>query len=76
MSKDSYHVLPDLVSGWVVKKYGSSKAIRKFKSQESAIEYARSITVKYHSELYVHGPDGSIESKDSYNNEPLPPNDW
>lgn len=76
MSKDSYHVLPDLVSGWVVKKYGSNKAIRKFESQQLAIEYARSITVEIHAELYVHGQDGTVESKDSFNSEPLPPQDW
>lgn len=76
MSKDSYHVLPDLISGWVVKKYGSSRAIKKFDSQQSAIEYARNISIETHGELYIHQPDGSIRSKDSFRSDPPPPKEW
>jgi hypothetical protein len=66
MSKNSQHVIPHPDGGWSVKKGGATRATRRFETQKEAIRYGRKISKVQGSELYVHGRDGMVRSKDSY----------
>ena len=70
----SQHVVKD-DSGWAVKKGGSTKATRHFKTQKEAIHWARGVAKRQKAEFYIHGKDGKIRAKDSYGNDPNPPKD-
>lgn len=73
MSKSSQHVVPHPDGGWSVKKGGATHVTRRFETQKEAISYGRKISKAQGSELYVHGRDGMVRSKDSYGNDPHPP---
>jgi len=76
MSKKSNHVVPSQKSGgWAVKKAGASKASKAFIKKDDAIKYARGLSRKEKSELYIHKKDGSIQNRNSYGNDPFPPRD-
>lgn len=47
-------------TGWAVKKQGTAKASKVYKSQEEAIRGARRMSTS--SEIVVHRRDGSIRS--------------
>lgn len=67
------HVVPDSQSGWNVKKGGDDKSISHHNKKDNAIDNARKISKKNHSELYIHGKDGKIQRKDSHGGDPYPP---
>jgi hypothetical protein len=69
------HVIPNLRGGWSVRHTGAARATRVFDRQEDAVEYARDIARKEHSELYVHRRDGTIREMSRYGNDPFPPRD-
>ena len=73
MTKRGQHVVPNPDGGWAVRKAGSSRASGTFKTQDAAISKARSLAKKQGTELYVHGRDGKIRSRDSYGNDSHPP---
>jgi len=66
MSKSSQHVVLHPDGGWSVNKGGASHATKRFETQKEAISYGRKISKAQGSELYVHGRDGLVRSKDSY----------
>jgi len=63
---NSHHVLKSTDDGWDVKKGGSMKASKHFDTKEEAIAWGRSVSKNQKSELYIHGKDGKIQSKNSY----------
>ena len=72
MSRKAQHVVPR--SGkWAVRKSGSTRVSRYFKTQSEAIDAARDIAKREHTELYIHGSDGRIRERNSYGNDPFPP---
>jgi hypothetical protein len=75
MKKKSQHVIKDSKGGWSIKKGGSTKATQHFNTQKEAITRGREIAKNQKAELYIHGSDGKIRSKDSYGNDPCPPKD-
>jgi hypothetical protein len=75
MSKKSIHVVPDPKGGWSVKEGGASRASRRFDTQQDATRYARNKSKDQDAEFVIHRPDGTIRSKESYGNDPLPPRD-
>lgn len=66
------HVVPH-EEGWAVKGEGNDRATSVHDTQEAAIEAARAIARNQESELLIHGRDGKIRQKDSYGNDPYPP---
>ena len=66
MAKSSHHVVPSPKGGWNVKKGGSEKASKHFDKKEKAVDYARNVSKKHGSELYVHKKDGTIQRKDTH----------
>lgn len=75
MAKKSQHVVKRKDGDWAVKKGGSSRATKVYKTQKEAIVEGRKIAKKQKAEFYIHGRDGKIREKDSYGNDPLPPRD-
>ena len=58
---------------WAVRKSGSIRVSRYFKTQSEAIEAARDIAKREQTELYIFGSDGRIGERNSYGNDPFPP---
>lgn len=75
MTKTSKHVVPNPAGGWSVKNSGATRASRTFDTQDEAVKYGRTAAKSSHSELYIHGKDGTIKNKNSYGRDPLPPKD-
>lgn len=70
----SQHVIPHPNGGWSVKKGGSMRSTKRFKTQKKAIEFARKVSKNQNAELYIHRKDGVIRRKNSYGKDPHPPN--
>lgn len=75
MTKVSKHVVPKSGGGWSVKNSGASRASRNFDTQAEAVQYGKAAAKKDHAELYIHRKDGTIQNKNSYGNDPIPPKD-
>ena len=45
---------------WYVKAEGSSRAVKKFFTQEEAINYAKSVAMKNEGRIVIHKEDGSF----------------
>ncbi|WP_035295971.1 DUF2188 domain-containing protein [Brevibacillus thermoruber] len=72
MSGRNQHVVPHR-DGWAVKGEGNSKATRVTDTKQEAINIAREIARNQQSELFIHGKDGKIQSRDSHGKDPYPP---
>lgn len=72
MPRNTQHVVPRN-GKWAVRKSGSTRVSRYFKTQSEAIDAARDIAKREHTELYIHGSDGRIRERNSYGNDPFPP---
>ncbi|WP_312283240.1 DUF2188 domain-containing protein [Pseudescherichia sp.] len=59
--------------GWAVKGEGNERATSVHSTQAEAIEAAREIARNQQSELLIHGRNGQIRERDSYGNDPFPP---
>jgi len=66
------HVVPH-ADGWAVKGEGNTRATKVYDTQRDAIDRARGISQKQHSELLIHGRDGQIRERDSHGHDPNPP---
>ncbi len=75
MTKTSKHVVPSLSGRWAVRNSGAGRASRIFNTQAEAIKFGRAAAKNTKSELYVHGKDGTIKSKNSYGRDPFPSRD-
>lgn len=75
MASKSHHVVPSLSGGWSVKKGGATRASRHFDSKDAAISWGREVSKKEGSEFVIHKRDGTIQRKDSYGHDPMPPRD-
>lgn len=67
------HITPHPDGGWQVKGAGNSKATIRTETQAEAIAVAREIARNQESELFIHGMNGRIRERDSYGNDPHPP---
>lgn len=66
------HVVPQ-GDRWGVKGAGNSKCTSLHDTQKEAINAGRTIAQHQQSELLIHGTDGKIREKNSYGNDPFPP---
>ena len=66
------HVVPHK-GDWAVKGEGNSKATAVTDTKEKAIDIAREISQNQKSELFIHGENGQIQSRDSHGHDPYPP---
>ncbi|OYU14923.1 MAG: hypothetical protein CFE37_08565 [Alphaproteobacteria bacterium PA4] len=72
MSGKNQHVVPH-ESGWAVKGAGNTRATSVHETQAQAIEAARNIARNQESELLIHRRNGQIRERDSFGNDPFPP---
>jgi uncharacterized protein YdaT len=73
MNKKSTHVVPNPNGGWKVRQSGASRASNLFDTKQPAIDRARDLSARQHTELVIHNKNGRISSKDSHGNDPCPP---
>lgn len=66
------HVVPHN-NKWAVKGAGNNKATKVTGTQKEAIDVAKEISKNQQSELIIHRPNGQIRDKNSYGNDPFPP---
>lgn len=66
------HVVPHNGS-WAVRGAGNDRVTRIADTQSQAIEIAREIAQNQGSELFIHRPNGQIRERNSYGNDPFPP---
>lgn len=71
----SVHVVPAIDGGWTVKRTGSDRASKRFRTKEDAEVWGRTQSIKGHSELVIHRRDGTIAEKSSYLHDPHPHQD-
>lgn len=72
MAKKNQHVVPH-GDGWAVKGAGNSKATSVHTTQREAIDKARDIARSQGSEMFIHGENGRIRERNSYGDDPHPP---
>ena len=66
------HVVPH--NGvWAVRGAGNERVTRIVDTQSQAIEIARQIAINQGSEMLIHRPNGQIRDRNSYGNDPFPP---
>ncbi|WP_288557569.1 DUF2188 domain-containing protein [uncultured Lactobacillus sp.] len=71
--KKTQHIVHNNGGGRNVKASGASRATKHFETKASAIDYGRNIAKNQHTELFIHGKNGRIQSRDSYGHDPFPP---
>ena len=72
MPRQGQHVVPRQ-GKWAVRKAGSNRVTKSFDTQREAIKTARKLARSQKTEVYVHGRDGRIRERDSYENDTFPP---
>jgi len=75
MAKRDIHVVPAPSGGWSVRKTGAERSSKNFDQKTAAVDYGRKASRAERSELVIHKKDGTIQQKDSYGTDPLPPKD-
>ena len=66
------HVVPSK-GKWSVKGEGNQRITATYDTQAEAIERAQEIAKNQQSECLIHGRNGKIRSRNSYGNDPYPP---
>lgn len=75
MMNKSYHVVANPDGGWNVLKGGSERASKHFETQKDAIQYAREVSKRQQSDLFIHKQDGTIRRKTSNSHDLKSPRD-
>ena len=70
--KKNVHVIP-YEGMWAVKTDNAERPVKVTETQAEAISRAKEIAINNQSELIIHGKDGRIREKNSYGNDPFPP---
>lgn len=58
---------------WAVRGEGNPNVTKVFLVKSDAIEFAKKTAKNQHSELFILGRNGKIQSRNSYGNDPYPP---
>jgi len=59
--------------GWAIKGEGNEKATKVVETQKEAIKIAIEIAKNQEAEMLIHGRNGQIRERNSYGNDPFPP---
>lgn len=73
MSKGKNQHVVKHPNGWAVKGAGNKRATKILDTQIEAIDIAKEIAKNQDSELFIHGRNGQIRERNSYGNDPYPP---
>lgn len=55
---------------WHVKESGNSEVLFEHKTKKEAIKFATELAKSKKTELFIHGSNGKIQSRNSYGNDP------
>lgn len=72
MGRRNQHVVP-AGDEWGVRGEGNARLTSRHASQAEAERVAIEIARRHHSEVVIHRPDGRIRDRNSYGNDPFPP---
>lgn len=72
MAKRNQHVVPH-GDRWAVRGAGSQRASSVHGTQAEAIDVARATARRQGTEMLIHGRNGQIRERNSYGNDPYPP---
>lgn len=72
MPKKNQHVVPH-PDGWAVKGEGNQRATSVHATQREASHAGRDIAINNRSELIIHDRQGRFRARNSYGNDPYPP---
>ncbi|WP_336926719.1 DUF2188 domain-containing protein [Altererythrobacter palmitatis] len=72
VARKNQHVVPH-TNGWAVRGAGNSRVTSVHETQREATERARDIANNQSSEVLIHGRNGRIRERNSYGNDPSPP---
>lgn len=72
MTRKNQHVVRN-GDGWGVRGEGNERLTSRHSTQRTAIDAAREIAIRNRSEVVIHRRDGRIRDRDSYGNDPFPP---
>lgn len=72
MAGKNQHVVPR-GDKWAVRGAGNEKVTSIHPTQSDAEQAARDIAINQRSEVVIHRPDGRIRDRNSYGNDPFPP---
>lgn len=72
MAKRNQHVVPH-GDRWAVRGAGSQRASSVHGTQAEAIDAARATAQRQSTEMFIHGRNGQIRERNSYGNDPYPP---
>ncbi|MCP5018677.1 MAG: DUF2188 domain-containing protein [Ketobacter sp.] len=73
MSKAKNQHVVKRSDGWAVRGAGNSRDTSHHKTQKEAFEAARDIAKNQKSEVLIHGENGRIRERNTYGNDPNPP---
>jgi hypothetical protein len=65
MASKGQHVVPS-GNGWSVRRTGAERASGRYETQREAIAAARDLARRQGAVLYVHGEDGRIRTRQSF----------
>lgn len=71
-SNRDQHVVPR-DGDWAVKGAGADRATAIYQTKQETVDRARGIARNQGTELFIHGKDGKIQSRDSHGKDPFPP---
>lgn len=71
-TKRNQHVVPN-GQEWAVRGAGAARATEILPTKAEAVNRAREISRNQGTELFIHGRDGKIQSRDSHGHDPFPP---
>ena len=60
IQNSAQHVIPNFDGLWVVKRSGSVKATKKFRTKAEAIRYARNLGKITPTVIFIHDKDGKV----------------
>ena len=73
MSKGKNQHVVKHPEGWAIKGAGNDRVTKIVDTQSEAINIAKGIAQNQNSELFIHGRNGQIRERNSYGNDPFPP---
>ena len=72
MTKRNQHVVPR-DGDWAVQGAKAERATAIYPTKREAEKRGREISQNQGTELFIHGEDGRIQSRDSHGHDPFPP---
>ncbi len=72
MDKKNIHITPAPDGGWQGKREGATRPSFQTDKKKDAVDKGRALCKKDKGELFIHGKDGRIQSRDSHGSDPTP----